>query len=455
LQVTSNAATAYTNAVNYVTAQTYANTLQVTSNAATAYTNAVNYVTAQSYANTAQVTANAATAYTNATTFASNATNISSGTLAYSIIPANIINTTAAFTIGGVHTYTANISTTANINFSNTTAVAVIFANTSNVYFTGIAYNANNSTTVGGNTAATLRSYSDTMAATAYTNAVNYVTAQSYANTLQVTSNAATAYTNAVNYVTAQSFANTLQVTSNATTAYTNAITWSGNAALAYANAVTFASNATNISSGTLGYSLMPANIVNTTASFTFSSQQTYTANIATSANIVISNTTGSGVLFANTTNAYFTGIALNAWAANSASFVGAVSAANVVSNSQLSSNLANYVTTTGLSGFGYVNSSSGTAFNSSNLAGVAASNYLLKSGGTLTGPLTGTTVTTTGFYLTTTGASERHFMWQMTDRNVYFYGQDIGNKLVGLYAFNTLINRCYSNRAGALVVME
>lgn len=38
-----------------------------------------------------------------------NATNITTGTLPYAQIPANVINTTAAFTISGVHTYNANI----------------------------------------------------------------------------------------------------------------------------------------------------------------------------------------------------------------------------------------------------------------------------------------------------------------------------------------------------------
>jgi len=38
-----------------------------------------------------------------------NASNITTGTLPYAQIPANIVNTTAAFTISGVHTYNANI----------------------------------------------------------------------------------------------------------------------------------------------------------------------------------------------------------------------------------------------------------------------------------------------------------------------------------------------------------
>ena len=438
------AATAYTNAVSYVTAQTYANTQQAANatylttgtvpysviptnivNTTAAFTISgvhtytanisttanVNFsngvVTAAIYANTTNVyftgialnANNAAlvggnsaatlraytdTGYTNAVTFASNATNITSGTLGYSIMPVNIVNTTAAFTIGGVHTYTANISTTANINFSNATAVAVLFANTSNVYFTGIAWNANNTTTVGGNTSATLRSYSDTMAATAYTNAVNYVTAQAFGTAASVTANAATAYTNAVNYVVAQSYANTLQVTSNATTAYTNAITWSGNAALAYANAVTFASNATNITSGTLGYSLMPANIVNTTADFTISGVHYHTANVTVSDRINIVNSTVTGVLFANTTNAYFTGIALNAAAADNSTTVGGNTAATLRSYSDTMaataySNGLSYVTSTLASYATTASIPTLTSNNATYLGGVINTSYARK----------------------------------------------------------------------------
>jgi len=62
--------------------------------------------------------------------------------------------------------------------------------------------------------------------ATAYSNAVAYVAGQSYANTSQVTANSSAAYSNAISYVTAQSYANTTQVTSNAAAAYSNAVSY-------------------------------------------------------------------------------------------------------------------------------------------------------------------------------------------------------------------------------------
>ena len=58
---------------------------------------------------------------------------------------------------------------------------------------------------------------------------------------------------------------------------------------------------------------------------------------------------------------------------ANNTSFVGTVSAANVVSNAQLSANLSNYQTTAGLS----ANVATLTANNANNLGGVAAASYV------------------------------------------------------------------------------
>jgi hypothetical protein len=250
-----------------------------------AYTNAIAWSgnAALAYANAIAWSGNAALAYANAVTFAANATNLTNGTLPYARIPGNIVNTTAAFTISNVYTYAANIV------FSNSTVTATIYANTSNVYFTGIAFNANNSTTVGGNTAATLRNYSETKAAEAYANAVTDITvsaddaytnaiawsgnaALAYANAIAWSGNAALAYANATSYtlsriidkvdntfITFAASANSVKnaydraidantraasAQSAAVSAYSNAINWSGNAALAYANAIAWSGNA-------------------------------------------------------------------------------------------------------------------------------------------------------------------------------------------------------------------
>jgi hypothetical protein len=72
---------------------------------------------------------------------------------------------------------------------------------------------------------------------------------------------------------------------------------------------------------------------------------------------------------------------------ANNVSFVGSVSAANVVSNAQLTANLANYVTTTVLATANYqtaaglsANVAKLTSNNADNLGGVAAASYALSS---------------------------------------------------------------------------
>lgn len=103
--------------------------------------------------------------------------------------------------------------------------------------------------------------------------------------------------------------------------------------------------------------------------------------------------------IVANSTGTFVNATYIGTLTANNTSFVGTVSAANVVSNAQLSGNLANYQTTAGLSAnvatltsnnstFSYgktegalnVNSAL-TANNSTNLGGVAASGYQTTAG--------------------------------------------------------------------------
>jgi len=72
-----------------------------------------------------------------------NATNITTGTLPYAQIPANVINTTAAFTISGVYTHSANLvmSTTAGIsaNGGYGTAGQVLTSNGTTVYWSTVS----------------------------------------------------------------------------------------------------------------------------------------------------------------------------------------------------------------------------------------------------------------------------------------------------------------------------
>ena len=90
---------------------------------------------------------------------------------------------------------------------------------------------------------------------------------------------------------------------------------------------------------------------------------------------------------------------------ANNTSFVGSVSAANVVSNAQLSANLNNYQTTSGLA----TNVATLTANNANNLGGVAAASYVNTSGAyTLSGNISfssNLTIAATGELIIANGA--------------------------------------------------
>lgn len=119
--------------------------------------------------------------------------------------------------LGGIAaaSYVNTSQLSANLSNYQTTAglsanVATLTANNSTFAFGKSEgnLNVNNATTVGGNTASTLRSYSDTTAATAYSNAVSVAATDA-------STKAGTAYTNAVAYVDGKSYVNSAQLSSN------------------------------------------------------------------------------------------------------------------------------------------------------------------------------------------------------------------------------------------------
>ncbi len=145
-QITGNAATAYTNSVSYTDTKIGTANTAITGNAATAYTNAVAYTdTRIGTANTA-ITGNAATAYTNAITIAANATNLTSGTVAFARLPSLFLGTTAiqstsaAQAVSGITTLAAgNTTITGFANVSgNLTATNPIFNNIKHGYSTTV-----------------------------------------------------------------------------------------------------------------------------------------------------------------------------------------------------------------------------------------------------------------------------------------------------------------------------
>jgi len=229
------------------------------------------------------------TAYTNATAYASNASNISSGTLDTARLPATA-NVTTAINVG------------ANVNV-NTSTISV-GNSTVNTQITGAGITANganitsvNAATVGSNTAADLNLYADQAAGNAYTNATAYASNASNISSgtldtarLPATANVTTAINvganvnvNTSTISVGNSTVNT-QITSTGITANganissVNAATVGSNTASdlrgysdtvagnAYSNATAYASNADNISSGTLNTARLPATANVTTA---------------------------------------------------------------------------------------------------------------------------------------------------------------------------------------------
>ena len=304
------------------------------------------------------VTSNASAAYTNATTFSANATNLTNGTIPYARIPANVVNTTSDFTITGTTTYNNNViigatsGLSANGSYGN--SGQALLSNGSAVYWatatagsnTFIQFNdsgnagANasftynkisntltignstvnatvNSTSfsgsaayVGGNTAATLRTYSDDKAANAYANAAvfaNTVANAAYANAVSYAGSiAATAYSNSV------VFANTV-----ANAAYANAVSYVNSNPGNYANSSNSkgingtATTATNLSGGsvsaTSGYFSSGVESFNTTGGYAVR----VVANTAGSAQLQFTNNARNaqwGVVYADASYLYMFG---------------------------------------------------------------------------------------------------------------------------------------------------
>jgi hypothetical protein len=193
----------------------------------------------------------------------------------YGSILANTVN---AVTYTSGSGFLANSST---IAVGNSSVNGSISSNSTVTYFTGTAYTANNATNLGGVAASSYatKTYADTAAGTAYSNATSYAdtkagtaysNATSYADTV-----AGYAYTNAVS--TASSDA-----TTKAGQAYTNATSYADTkAATAYSNATSYAdTKAGTAYSNAVSYAdAKAANAYSNAMSDTLTRNGTYTGN--------------------------------------------------------------------------------------------------------------------------------------------------------------------------------
>lgn len=178
----------------------------------------------------------------------------------------NTANIAGALAVGGISTQ-GNVNVTGVVNASlqvavgteltiNTTTISV-GNSTVNTQITGSGITANganitsvNAATVGSNTASDLRTYSETKAGDAYTNAASY------------------------------------------------ADTAAGNA---YTNATAFAANATNISSGTLDNARLPANV--SVSNITSTGNTNIQGTLLADGNVVLGNNTSDNISFVGYVN--------------------------------------------------------------------------------------------------------------------------------------------------------
>jgi len=80
-----------------------------------------------------QISGNAATAYSNATTYASNATNITTGILPWAQAPTGTVNTSGSFTYTGTSIFNANVTVNSAFVVANSTANVAFFVANGNV----------------------------------------------------------------------------------------------------------------------------------------------------------------------------------------------------------------------------------------------------------------------------------------------------------------------------------
>ena len=323
----NKAANAYSNAVSDASTD-------ATNKAANAYSNAVSYTDAK-----------AGNAYSNAVIFASNASNINTGTLAEARLPYRMDQnlTTTNNVIFGNLTLTGNLNIGSNVN--------VIGANNLSIIDNMIYLNANN--TVDNPDLGFAGNYND----------------GTYHHT-GFFRDASDGYWKVFDNYLPEPDANVYIDTTNTSFHLAN-----------------FQANVIAVGNTSV-YST-----INTT-SFTGTANNTLFVGTVAAANIVSNAQLSSNLANYQTTAGLSGNVAT--LTANNTSFVGSVSAANVVSNAQLSSNLSNYQTTAGLSSNVATLTSNNTSFVGSVSAANVVSNAQLSANLSSYLPLAGSSMTGT-----------------------------------------------------------
>ena len=358
-------ANAYTNAVAYVDGKSYVNTAQlssnlanyqttaglaanvatltansstflgtanlsniqtfITSNASAAYTNAVSYVDGKSFVNTSQLSSNLANYQTTAglaanvaTLTSNNATNLGG------VAAASYVNTSGAYTITGMQTYSNGItfSNTITANGSNGTAGQVLTSSgaTGNVYWSTVSGGAggftngqsitvNNFTVTGAFTANSSNGFSGQVL-TSNGTAVYWSTVTGTGTVTSVATGDGMTGGPITSSGTVSVLANT-GIVANGTGLYVNsayiATLTANNATYLNGQLAEYYTNATNITTGTLPWEQAPINSVNTTGTFTFSGLQTFNGNSSALSSIFVNaaETTTVSAIAANGTINY------------------------------------------------------------------------------------------------------------------------------------------------------